>query len=1531
MKKILGLDLGTNSIGWAIVDEENNKILGMGSRIFPEGVVAKTIGTGDREESKNAARRNSRQLRRQYFRKRLRKIKLLRTLIDFNMCPLTHQELDRWALWDKTKGKAGRIAPNAEAYELWHRQNPYELRNKGLDEDLTLFELGRVLYHLIQRRGFLSNRKGKDDGTIQKGKPGTVGISKTKEQIGEKTLGSFLNSIYPKPNEPFKLITDEVGNVLRVRSRYTLRDMYVEEFNRIWKRQSSVHRLDLKKVESSQVFFLHGNLTNSRNKKRIENLERLYGKNNIQIEQIKKENSNSFIHKIKKVQSVSLEIFLGGQIKEDADGNIKFKSNDSVIFWQRPLRSQKNTLAKCRFEPDVKDKNGNYLQKGKTPCHLSHPFYEEFRAYQFINNIEFGKKQKLDEAQREVILKLINSKDTNINFSEIPKKLKLEYEKWNYENEQKVPGNYTTKHLSSLFTPEIWENHKEDIWHCFHFYEDADLLLTKLTKDYNVNTNDIEVINNINLKEGYSNVSLKAIRQILEFLRLGKNFYEAVILAGVKNAFGERWKYFEKFQPELEKNILRLANQKGTKDGEVIENIKNYLIENDFGFVKNDPSFIKLYHHSQEIEKKEIQTKLSTVENLRNPIVQQGINEMRRLVNQLVSEYGKFDRINVELGRNLKNGKQGRQELSNRIKKNTDKNDAARLILTEYGLAHSRTNVQKVLLYNEMQERGNSPVCPYTNKSLNIRDVLGGNNLVQIEHIIPKSTSLDDSFNNKTLCDAKFNSLKGNLTPYEFYKKNSNENLWGGAKSWEEIERRVARLLPYDKAKRFSSRIKTDDPAIQDNFIERQLNDTRYISKKTRELLSEICEDVRVLNGGLTSELRRMWGLNEILRPVSSLNLPSTELAENSKEEYFVVVDGNREVINMIPKNLKKPTLATNEITISGEVTKETFNTQSKYASLKFPATDVEDGKYWLILKLSEPKQSIRIFNEKPKHDEQSIIFKGKITNQKFSNETAGNHSAKGFDDGSYWAKFSVLNKKFEDATGKDQPKKNAQQVLLYGIVREGKFVSYIYECDTNLEDGKYWAILDLDKENVAYEKANNEKPEIGANRILLEGNVNDAGVFVSDMDPDFSFNNKDLPGKTWVEFEILTTEYTFAKQENKAPKINKGEELIQGEVWLDKSTGEIQFDPKKNRGDHRHHAIDALVIALSKLEYYRKISAQNAARSEKAKGNVYDSDQLSFPRPWPNFVNDAKSMAESILISFKQKKSILKKVSKKINKNGLTRLSVGNALKGQLHKENVYGERKAPYEKSTGYHIRKEVASLDNKQIEKIVDLEIKKIIQKARESEVSILKNIALLEKMLKKANESEETEIKNQIADLKKQKELLYTLKNKNGEPVPIRKVRVREEMSNAEKLKEANQFVNPRNNHHVLIYKDENGELKEDVVSFWKVAERLKQNLPIYMLPSADSNGEILVSLQENDMFIMGLSGQIDFDDNSKKNQLFNHLYRVQKISQKDYNFRLHLASTLDNDNEVIRIRSLANWLNHNPIKVLISTTGKIRPI
>ena len=108
MAKILGLDLGTNSIGWAVVDaqiesgkvKEYNGIDDAGVRIFPEGVVDK--GTA-KEISKNAMRTEKRQTRRQFYRKRMRKIKLLQVLINEQMCPLTYQELKEWKNWDNKR------------------------------------------------------------------------------------------------------------------------------------------------------------------------------------------------------------------------------------------------------------------------------------------------------------------------------------------------------------------------------------------------------------------------------------------------------------------------------------------------------------------------------------------------------------------------------------------------------------------------------------------------------------------------------------------------------------------------------------------------------------------------------------------------------------------------------------------------------------------------------------------------------------------------------------------------------------------------------------------------------------------------------------------------------------------------------------------------------------------------------------------------------------------------------------------------------------------------------------------------------------------------------------------------------------------------------------------------------------------------------------------------------------------------------------------------------------------------------------
>ena len=170
MTKILGLDLGTNSIGWAIVENDSNNFLliDKGVRIFSEGVkTEKGI-----ESSKAAERTGYRSARKIKFRRKLRKYETLKVLSENNMCPLSVEEVIEWR---KSGFKKYPLNPE---FINWLRTdddkniNPYYFRDKASKKKATLVELGRALYHIAQRRGFLSNRLDQSaEGIIEQHKP----------------------------------------------------------------------------------------------------------------------------------------------------------------------------------------------------------------------------------------------------------------------------------------------------------------------------------------------------------------------------------------------------------------------------------------------------------------------------------------------------------------------------------------------------------------------------------------------------------------------------------------------------------------------------------------------------------------------------------------------------------------------------------------------------------------------------------------------------------------------------------------------------------------------------------------------------------------------------------------------------------------------------------------------------------------------------------------------------------------------------------------------------------------------------------------------------------------------------------------------------------------------------------------------------------------------------------------------------------------------------------------------------------------
>ena len=525
MKKTLGLDLGTNSIGWALI--ENNTILGIGSRIFPEGVV--NLGDGDgREISKNASRTDARGTRRQFFRRRLRKRYLLRELATYNFCPISKNLIKDW--------NGSEIFNNAQLQE-WLKLNPYELRAKAINEEITLLELGRIFYHLIQRRGFLSNSRSagaeiNEKSTIYKGdsKIGKIGISKTLASIDkDKTLGSYLYTIQPIENKPF------VGELERIRNRYTTRQMYIDEFEFIWEFQKK----------------FHSELTDD------------------------------------------LKTLFGGRKK---DGY----KEDGVLFHQRPLRSQKHLVGHCSFEPK------------KTKCKISSVSFELFRVYQWINTLSYdlnGEKQQITTEERQIIINLLLSKE-KIKFKEIKKAInKLEgYYQFNYKDDDLVYGSHTLSNLSNKkFFGKQWfdftQEEQENIWHVLSFFDDRDKLKDYAIKNWGFEEEKAIKISRFNLKDGYANLSRKAINNnILPFLKQGFMYDIAVGLAGIKNVLANEWSRYEQFILDNAPEIIR-SNIKGG----YIEPLKR-MMKNEFN--STDKQLEKLYHHSSSIESEKILAKL---------------------------------------------------------------------------------------------------------------------------------------------------------------------------------------------------------------------------------------------------------------------------------------------------------------------------------------------------------------------------------------------------------------------------------------------------------------------------------------------------------------------------------------------------------------------------------------------------------------------------------------------------------------------------------------------------------------------------------------------------------------------------------------------------------------------------------------------------------------------------------------------------------------------------------------------------------
>lgn len=238
-----------------------------------------------------------------------------------------------------------------------------------------------------------------------------------------------------------------------------------------------------------------------------------------------------------------------------------------------------------------------------------------------------------------------------------------------------------------------------------------------------------------------------------------------------------------------------------------------------------------------------------------NPTVHIGLNQLRRVVNALIQRFGAPDQIVVELARELKQNAKQKEDEQKRNRENRDANEKRAAKLAELGVPDSGENRARLKLYEEQQRAGDGvALCPFSGRAIGVAQVFASD--IEVEHILPRSRTLDDSAANKVLCFRDMNRIKRGKSPFEAF---------GDSPQWEDIVGR-AEKLPSNKRWRFKPDAMKQFEE-RGGFLDRQLNETKYLSRLAKAYLGKICDpdQIYVTPGTLTGLLRGKWGLNGLL------------------------------------------------------------------------------------------------------------------------------------------------------------------------------------------------------------------------------------------------------------------------------------------------------------------------------------------------------------------------------------------------------------------------------------------------------------------------------------------------------------------------------------------------------------------------------------------------------------------------------------------------------------------------------------------
>ena len=1040
MKRILGLDLGTNSIGWAVLlsslDENGeihlDRIEGAGSRIIP--MDAAMLGDFDRGNSisQTAERTRLRGIRHLLERCLLRRERLHRVLDILGFLPLHYsQSLNRYgkikegeepklAWYKNVDGKNEFLFKDSfnemlEDFRVIHpelvgKKVPYDwtiyyLRKKALIQKISKEELAWVLLNFNQKRGYYQLR-GEEEETPTNKKIEYLALKVVSvEDTGEKRGKDIWYNvhlengwIYPRTsNVPLDWVgktkefivttdinedgtpkTDKEGNVKR-----SFRSPKEDDWTLIKERTQS----DIEKSGKTVGAYIYDSILQNPNQKvrgkLVRTIERKFYKEELKNILDKQTEFHTELQNNELYKACIEELYPSNEAYRlnIANRNFTYLFVDDILFYQRPLKTKKSLIANCPYEEHVGiDKATGEEKKYGVKCIAkSHPFYQEFRLWQFLSNLRIYKKGLADdvdvtpdflktEEDYVALFDWLNDKKTigQKSFLKYPAfalKKNADNYRWNYVEDKDYPCNETRAQLlsylskagvsSDFLTTEL----EERLWHLLYSIDDKQELskaLRKFAETYSLDDSFVETFQKFPpFKKEYGAYSAKAIKKLLPLMRMGKYWSETAIDDVTRN--------------RIEKIVT----------GEYDEKIKNKVREKTFNLTnishfKGLPLWLACYvvynRHSEakDIAKWEspddLQKYLDSFKqhSLRNPIVEQVITETMRTVRDIWAQYGTIDEIHVELGREMKNPADKRRQMTQQISDNENANLRIKTLLMEF--ANPEFEIENVRPYSPSQqdilriyEEGvlgsvdsipedienvlkkfkesdakkrptRSEVLryklwleqkyrsPYTGQPIPLAKLF--TSAYEIEHVIPQSRYFDDSFSNKVICESEVNKLKDNLLGFEFIKKHHGEMIelsFGKVvKIFTEGEYEQFVKDHYGRNRTKMRKLLMD--SIPEDFIARQLNDSRYISKVVKGLLSNIVREkgeeeaisknVIVCTGGVTDRLKKDWGINDVWNKII---LPRFQrLNEMTDTAQFTVQTTNGHEVPSMPLELQK-------------------------------------------------------------------------------------------------------------------------------------------------------------------------------------------------------------------------------------------------------------------------------------------------------------------------------------------------------------------------------------------------------------------------------------------------------------------------------------------------------------------------------------------------------------------------------------------------------------------------------------------------